>query len=426
MRAKSLRALAVALFLAGASALPAQEAVSIAHGSSRDSPDETVQAVAPTHAIEFPVELTTEILGNLTGGTSRRAIWESLLNVGVALDLEKAAGWKGGTVSIRVIYPQGDGLTDKAVHDFNTLSNIDGYDSLRLYDAWFEQEFGGGKFSIRLGQILADAEFFDSDYAALFLNSSFGAIPLVSQNLNPPIFPTAAPGIRLLARPGESFYAEAALFSGDSGDPTTNNKHNTRLSFRSADGVLVFAELGYTWNAKPKDESAADTPLGSSALTGSYKLGGYYDSKAFADNEGGSPHRGDYSIYFVLDQELWHLPGGKDRALSCFARSGIAPADRNTVTFYGDAGLTYKGPFAPRAQDTLGLAFSHTELSHNLVNESGQPLASHHEEVLELTYQAFFGSHLSIQPDLQFIFNPGATEPGSTAIAAGVRLNVDF
>ena len=141
MRAKGLRALAAAVLLGSASVLSAQEAVSIARGSSRDSPDETVQAVAPTRAIEFPVELTTEILGNLAGGTSRRAIWESLLNVGFALDLEKAAGWKGGTVSVRAIYPQGDGLTDKAVHDFNTLSNIDGYDSLSLYDAWFEQEF---------------------------------------------------------------------------------------------------------------------------------------------------------------------------------------------------------------------------------------------------------------------------------------------
>jgi hypothetical protein len=48
----------------------------------------------------------------------------------------------------------------------------------------------------------------------LFINSSFGAIPLVSQNLVPPIFPVAAPRIRLRVAPGESFYAEAAVFSG--------------------------------------------------------------------------------------------------------------------------------------------------------------------------------------------------------------------
>lgn len=425
MRAKLTRWLGGFILFSSASTLFAQETVSIARGSSRDSPDETVQAILPERGIEFPVSLTTEVLGNFSGGTSRRVIWESLLNVGVALDLEKIAGWKGAYLSVRAIYPQGSSLTDAAVHDFNTLSNIDAYDSLRLYDAWLQQEFAGGKFSVRIGQLLADAEFFDSDYAALFLNSSFGAIPLVSQNLNAPIFPTAAPGIRLLARPSESFYAEAALFSGDAGGPATNNKHNTRLSFRSADGALVFAEVGYAWNAKPKD-AAATAPLGPSALTGSYKLSGYYDSKTFADTGGGSAHRGDYSIYFVLDQELWHPQGRTEQVLSCFVRTGAAPDDRNTVTWYGDAGFNFKGLFAQRDQDTLGLAFSHTELSHKLVDESGRSFASHHEEVLELTYQTSFGSHLSIQPDLQFIFNPGATEQARTAIVSGVRLNVEF
>lgn len=413
------------LFLfSSASALFAQEAVSTARGSSRDSPDETVQAVAPGKGIEFPVTLTTEVLGNIRGGTSRRAIWESLFNVGIALELEKVVGWKGANLSIRAIYPQGHGLTDKAVHDFNTLSNIDGYDSLRLYDAWLQQEFGGGKFSVRIGQLLADAEFFDSDNAALFLNSSFGAIPLVSQNLNPPIFPTAAPGIRLLARPKESFYAEAALFGGDAGDPTTNNKHNTRLSFRGADGVLVFAEAGYDWNPPPKEEAKA-TSL-PPALAGSFKLSGYYDSKKFADSGRGLPHQGDYSIYFVFDQELWHPQGRADRALCCFVRAGGAPDDRNTVAWYGDAGLTCKGFFPTRNQDVLGLAFSHTELSHKLVDDSGRALRSDHEEIVELTYQAVCGAHLSVQPDLQVIFNPGATAPARTAIVSGVRVNVAY
>lgn len=425
MRGTQTSWLAGLILLSSGNVLFAQEAVSLAHGSSRDSPDETVLAVTPERGVEFPVSLTTEVLGNVAGGTSRRIIWESLLNVGVAVDFEKLCGWKGSYLSVRALYPQGDGLTEKAVHDFNTLSNIDGYDSLRLYDAWVQQEFAGAKFSVRLGQLLADAEFFDSDYAALFLNSSFGAIPLVSQNLNPPIFPTAAPGIRLLARPTDSFYAETALFSGDAGDPTTNNKHNTRLSFRSSDGVLVFAEVGYSWNQKSNGDTET-TPVGPPALAGSYKLSGYYDSKKFADSGGRSSHRGDYSIYCVFDQDLWHPAGNSARALSCFVRTGAAPEDRNTVTWYGDAGLNYKGWLASRKEDTLGLAFSHTELSHKLVDELDRPLRLHHEEVLELTYQAAFGSHVSIQPDLQFIFNPGATKPAQTAIVTGVRMDVQF
>ncbi|MBA3542832.1 MAG: carbohydrate porin [Chthoniobacterales bacterium] len=245
--------LAGLIVLWSGSALFAQEAVSVARGSSRDSPEATLATLPHNRGIEFSAAFTTELLGDLSGGTKRTVIWESLLNIGVAIDLEKVAGWRGGIASVRALYPQGSGLTNEAVHDFNTLSNIDGYDSLRLYDAWLEQEFGGGHLSIRAGQLLADAEFFNSDYAALFINSSFGAIPLISQNFNAPIFPIAAPGVRVRTNPNDSFYAEVALFSGDVGEPDTSNKHNTRFSLRGPDGVQVFAEIAYTLNPKAKE-----------------------------------------------------------------------------------------------------------------------------------------------------------------------------
>ena len=82
----------------------------------------------------FPMEIYAESLGNLSGGTSRRLIWESEWDVGVAIDLEKAVGWHGTSAIVRGLYAQGSGLTNAAVHDFNTLSNIDAYDSLRLYE----------------------------------------------------------------------------------------------------------------------------------------------------------------------------------------------------------------------------------------------------------------------------------------------------
>lgn len=414
--------LAGLIVLWGGSALFAQEAVSVARGSSRDSPEATLATRPHNRGIEFSAAFTTELLGNLSGGTKRTVIWESLLNIGVAIDLEKVAGWRGGTASVRALYPKGSGLTNEAGHNFNTLSNIDGYDSPRLYYAWLEQEFGDGRLSIRAGQLLADAEFFNSDYAALFINSSFGAIPLISQNFNAPIFPIAPPGMQVRTNPNDSFYAEVALFSGDVGEPDTSNKHNTRFSLQGADGVQVFAEVAYTLNPKAKETAAAQAH----PLTGIYKLGGDYDSKEFGNRGGGPPHRGNYSIYLVVDQELWRPEGASGRALSFFNRAGFAPDDRNTVTRYGDAGFNYKGFCPSRDQDVPGLAFSYTELSHKLVDELNRPLRSHHEAVLELTYQAVCGSHLSIQPDLQFIFNPGATEPACTAIVSGIRFTVKF
>ncbi len=396
------------LLLAGcflATILDAQEAITVPSGS-RDSPVVATQTATTARGIDFPVEFTAEVLGNVAGGSERTAIFESLLNAGVALDFEKLLGWKGASASVRVIYPQGTGLTQTAVHDFNTLSNIDSYDSLRLYDAWFQLE--SGPWSLRAGQLLADAEFFNSDYATLFLNSSFGAIPTISQNFAAPIFPIAAPGLRLKVSPNDSLSIETACFSGDVGGADTNNKHNTRLSFRSADGVLVFGEIGYTQNPLPQEAVHG--------LRRTYKLGGDYDSKRFDDLGSGHGHHGNFSLYAVTDQELWHAGGDDGASLSGFARIAFAPEDRNTVHWYGDIGLNYKGILPQRAQDILGGAFSYAQLSGNLG----------HEEVLELTYQAICSHWLTVQPDLQFIFHPGASESAATAVALGVRCNVAF
>ena len=222
--------------------------------------------------VTFPVNVTTEVFGNLSGGTTRTAIWESLFIAGIEVDFEQAAGVPGLSLTVSGLYAAGTWPNGKALHDLNTLSNIDAYDSVRLYEAWLQEEFLDGKFSIRLGQILADAEFFVSDYGALFINSSFGAIPLVSQNLVPPIFPVAAPGLRLLISPNESFYVEAAAFSGNVGDPGTNDKYGTLFSFREDDGALVFFEVGYRVNPPPPGAPAEARPA---SLAGTYKLGGF-------------------------------------------------------------------------------------------------------------------------------------------------------
>jgi len=416
----------------------AQEAVSSARNIKGDEAARSLVNAAKDDGITFPIVFTTELFGDLSGGVERTAIWESLLKAGVNIDFEKAIGLKGLTFSINTLYAQGSSLTSKAVHDFSTLSNIDAYDSLRLYEAWLQQEFSEGRFTIQIGQILVDADFFKSEYGELFINSSFGALSTVSKNLNAPIFPVAAPGLVLRVAPTASFYAETAAFSGDVGEPSTTNKHNTLLRFRDDKGSLMFLEIG--WKLNPREDRPASPnpsdveldstdsapPTRSTVLSGTYKLGGYYNTGTLADSGKGSAHHGDYSIYFIADQEMWHAEGNADRTLSVFARITTAPNDRNTVSLYTDAGLNYKGVIPSRDKDVIGLGYSYTRLSNGLVIDSGRSIRSHHEAVLELTYQAVLGDHISLQPDVQCIFNPGAAEPAATAFVMGLRLNVKF
>lgn len=45
---------------------------------------------------------------------------------------------------------------------------------------------------------------------------------------------------------------------------------------------------------------------------------------------------------------------------------------------------------------------------------------------LEISYRAAFGKHFALQPDFQFVFNPGADSMIRNAVISGVRLEISF
>ena len=361
-------------------------------------------------SLSFPFSYTGEGLANLSGGTRRGAIYDAVASLGIKGDLDKLTGWRGGSFLVSGLYPHGASLTGKYVHDFNDVSNIDAYDSLRLYEAWLEQEFADGKGSIRLGQILADTEFFVSSNAALFVNSAFGAIPLVSQNFDAPVYPVAAPGARVRWTFSDSLSLQAGLFDGDVGDPAVDNKHGVDWHLNPDDGVLALSEIAYTKQG------------GKEGLAGVYKLGGFYHHSESSDS-------GSHTVagaYIIADQQLWRKPGTEDQGLCGFVRIGGAPGELNTVPFYLDAGFNIKGLLPGRDEDIAGIGFSYTKLGTSLRDGDDSAVASRHEAILEATYKFQTTKWSSVQPDIQYVFNPGESEKKDNAFVAGIRLAVTF
>src|SRR5207253_7731008 len=116
-------------------------------------------------------------------------------------------------------------------------------------------------------------------------------------------------------------------------------------------------------------------------------------------------HSGDFSFYGIVDQPLLFNEAGHPR-LSVFARAGGAPADRNLVDFYVDAGLIYKGPFG-RADDQTGIAVAYARIGSSaegfdadVARLTGQfhPIRSG-EAVLELIYRFQLTGWWYLQPD---------------------------
>jgi porin len=125
------------------------------------------------------------------------------------------------------------------------------------------------------------------------------------------------------------------------------------------------------------------------------------------------------------------------RALS---RSGV-PNDRNPINFYADDGLVYKGLIPRRPDDKIGIAAMFARVGDNARGLDADtaffssnpffPVRSS-EAVIEMMYQAQIKPWWMLQPDLQYVINPGGgvlNSDGSlrrNALVIGVRSFLSF
>nr|WP_294554914.1 carbohydrate porin [uncultured Rhodopila sp.] len=371
---------------------------------------------------------TSEVLGNVTGDATG-AVYEGATLAALQIDTAKAIGLPGGTFRVSMFQIHGQGLSDGTIGNLNTVSNIEAAPGSRLFDLWYEQAMFGGAVSLRLGQQAADEEFQVSTYGGVFINASFGWPTLAAEALpgGGPAYPLAALGGRLKVQPRDDLAILVGVYSGSpapdgQNDPQLRNASGT--SFVLDQGVFVIGEVQYAINAGDK----------AAGLPGAYKLGAWYNSNAFPDQRYGADgllladpassgvplsHSGNYSVYAVADQMVWREPGTSDRGIGVFARVTGSSGDRNPVSAFFNAGATWKGAIPGREDDTIGLGIGVARISDNaraadsdVAHFSGAAYPQRaRETVLELTYQAAVTPWLTLQPDFQYIFNPGGGSP---------------
>jgi porin len=401
--------------------------------------------------ITLGLQEQSEVWGNLMGGLRRGATYDGLTTASVLLDLDKLAGWSGATFFVNAFQIHGRGPSGNLVGNLQLVSNIEATRDTKLYDLWLEQNLLSGRLNIRIGQEGANDEMMIVDDAAMFLNSSFGfpALPATDLPSGGPNYPMATPFARVKYHPSDAITLVGAVFNGDpappgSGDPQLRDAGGT--AFRLNDHALLFTELWYSHN------KAADA----TGLPGTYKLGAWFHSGHFADerfdNTGlslanpassGVPrdHRHDFAFYGIADQMVWRRSGTKDQGISLFLQVMGAPGDRNLSNLFIEAGLNWKAPFAGRDNDAFGLAVSYEGIgpaarafSSDVVFFSGSGMPYNRSEtVIEATYQYQMAPWWLLQPDAQYVVNPGAgipsslsSEPLKDAFIIGVRAVVTF
>jgi porin len=407
-----------------------------------------------SHGVNFELSYIQDTFGNVTGGVRQGAVYSGILYMLVDADLEKLAGLSGATFRVNAFQIMGGDLSGSNIYNYSAISSVEARPTTRMVELWLEQKLFSDLASIRIGQLAADTEFFNSEFGALYVNGTFGWPTLFANNLPGagPGYPLSTPGARLKLTPNEHVTLLAAIFNGDpAGTGFTGREQivdSNGINFRLSDPALLFGEAQYAYNQEKT----------SSGLAGRIKLGGWYHFGAFQDDHFGydglslaNPagvgiprvYQGDYALYGVIDQMLWRLPGDDPKkGVAAFARVAFSPGDRNLMNFYADGGVNFYGLLPQRPDDAFGLGAAYSHMAPSLVAfdrdagfYAGLTLPIHsYELALELTYKAVILPGWTVQPDLQYIVHPGGGEADPAnlstripnAMVIGLRTNVTF
>src|SRR5438067_7733933 len=116
------------------------------------------------YGIKYAATYIGEALGHVSGGLKQGAIYEGRLNLAVDADLQQLIGVDKLTFHANMFQIHGNGLSRSNLQNFFVVSGIEALPSTRLYEAYFEKQWGAKQVSIKFGQLAADSEFFNTKY----------------------------------------------------------------------------------------------------------------------------------------------------------------------------------------------------------------------------------------------------------------------
>lgn len=380
--------------------------------------------------VRLEAAYTADVMANVRGGVRRGAVGLGNLDATVRLDLERLLEWSGTSFFLYGLATHGAEPT-ALTGDAQVASNIEAPDGLRLYEAWLQKNFPGPDLSVLAGLYDVNSEFDVTAEALLFLNSSFGiGAEFGASGVNgPSIFPVTSLGARIQWHPTHQLYLQGAVLDGVPGAPS--DPGSTAIHLSAEEGLLWTAEVGFLKHADPST-TRDDPQVGRShvhrGIPWRLAAGAWGYSRRMERVDGRRRVQGRPGAYLLAELRPGPVAGAGERPLGLFARVGWADGRTNRFGAYTGAGVTYEGLIPGREGDVagLGVASAHNgEAYERAARQEGRP-ASGAETTLELTYRAALGSHVEIQPDLQWVIHPG-THPGrKSAFLLGLRVVASF
>jgi len=386
--------------------------------------------------LRFGFAYDGEGFADVAGGLRRGATYHDFLNVQLTVDADRLVGWPGATVFLYGLGTHG-GKPSGFAGDAQGVSNIEAPHDWKVEEGWIQQNLFGNRFSMLVGLYDLNSEFYRLQSAGAFFNSSFGIGPEFSQSGKggPSTFPDTSVGLRFDVKPARGLVLRAAILDG----VPLDRPDGTQRLFAKGDGLLLVGEAAYLYRPVVTDQP----PLhrfriarfsGLRPYDGKVALGVWHYTAAFDDLTGVRPggqavqHHGSSGLYLVADQKVYDDAGPPKRRLNVFGQLGLGDRRANQFAFYTGGGAVLSGLFPGREADELGVAVAAAHNGNPFIEGQRQAGNSvgRSEVTVELTYLARLRSWLAVQPDLQYVVNPGTDPTLKNALVTMLRFEIAF
>ena len=395
--------------------------------------------------VELSASYTNNIAGNPVGGMTQSFAYADNFSFGMQLDFEKLIKWQGLTLTVSALDRNGSNLSARNIGNQFTVQQVYGTETVVFYALVLEQRLLEDKLGIKLGRFSTGDDFASSPLYWLYMNNGIDGNPqALPVNTAFSSYPASVWGARLRVDPSPEWFAMGGIYQATS--LNLYRDHGLDWSMNNSDGVLMIGQVGWTPEffkkpaaaSKPSDgkslaEGKTVRPVspdaGMQGLPGHYWFGAYYSPWQFAQFGSTETASNSYGFYWHADQMVWQEEAGSDQGLTLWSAFVLSPQQNiSKLPFQVNSGIVYKGLVPARDHDTTMLGFVYGNFSDDYagtVAATGAGTPSY-EIALEAGYRIQVTKFAYIQPNVQWIINPGGTGNIPNALVLGAQMNVTF
>jgi porin len=400
--------------------------------------------------IDFNLDYFSEMAGNVSGGKDNFSgypkgfgqswAYTDQALFGIDLNLEKMIGWEGGSFECYITKRSGDNLgqyTNPA--PLQLIQEVFGRgQTWRITSFWFKQTFHNDLLELKLGLLNMSQEF-GGFYAFPFENLTFTAGTTGNvAGYSMFTWPVSQWGTDLQWNVTKSLSLRIGVFAFNNYWISSHNNNFLRLD---NPGGTSGAVLPFEIDWKPTLHICGKDLPGLWVFT-------FWGNTNHEETSGaaksvlagapgfnpGSKFTGDYGYSASIWQQVTAPdPNRPKTGLSVFAGNTWLDPRTSFQDLQAFAGLYYWGPWSKRPYDSCGIATGYNRVSGNVRNAERQFIARHpgsgfgvqsDEFVGEIFYSFDVYHGANIQPDLQYIINPGGYSSAKNIVVFGIQLSV--